>query len=50
MYSMNNLNLEISLEKAHSLYTDNNLLIIDVRTKRMGNSWYYSWLYFNKHA
>ena len=34
MYSMNNLSLEISLEKAHSLYTDNNLLIIDVRTKK----------------
>ena len=34
IYSMNNLNLEISLEKAHSLYKENNLLIIDVRTKK----------------
>ena len=31
---MNNLNLEISLEKAHNLYKENSLLIIDVRTKK----------------
>ena len=33
-YSMDNLNLEISLEKAFKLYKENNLLIIDVRTKK----------------
>ena len=34
IYSMNNLNLEISLEKAHNLFKENSLLIIDVRTEK----------------
>ncbi len=31
---MNDLNLEITLEKAHELYEKNNLLIIDIRTEK----------------
>ena len=31
---MDNLSLEISLDKAHSLYKEENLLIIDVRTEK----------------
>ena len=34
IYSMDNLSLEISLDKAHSLYKEENLLIIDVRTEK----------------
>ena len=33
-YCMDNLNLEIGLEKAYKLYKENSLLIIDVRTKK----------------
>ena len=31
---MDNLSLEISLDKAHRLYKEENLLIIDVRTEK----------------
>ena len=34
IYSMDNINLEITLDKAHSLYEKEKLLIFDIRTKK----------------
>ena len=44
---MDNINLEITLDKAHSLYEKEKLLIFDIRTKKNGNDWSYSQFYFN---
>ena len=34
IYGMDNINLEITLDKAHSLYEKEKLLIFDIRTKK----------------